>query len=102
MASEHEITHLLKLLGDDSPVVRKEVLQALAKYGRGLAQELANFPGPPDERQRLMLQALLEDEDEPTGPASLPPMPKAGRHPQKAGRKSRKKTNRRAHGSGNR
>ena len=60
MPDPEQISHLLKLLDDDSETVLKAVAEALASYGPTLEQTLAQLPEPPDEAQMQRIRDLLE------------------------------------------
>jgi len=51
MADATQLPHLIKLLDDDSEVVRRSVTSALKAFGTDLETELARLPKPPDASQ---------------------------------------------------
>ncbi len=55
------LPHLLKLLDDESPVVRKAVAEGFAAYGSDLTARFDALPDPPDPIVRGFVEALLED-----------------------------------------
>ncbi len=68
MDRKKDLTNLLKLVGDDSPVVRKEVIRALSQYGPALVAELVSLPGPPTEAEIDRITMLLAVDDVPNTP----------------------------------
>lgn len=56
-----QLPHLLKLLDDDAPDVRRELSRAFASFGPALKEELDKLDPPPSEEQRHLLQWLLEE-----------------------------------------
>ena len=49
------LEHILKLLDDESPVVKEAVVQEILKWGPDLERTLLNFPAPlaPDQKKRI-------------------------------------------------
>ncbi|MFQ5507878.1 MAG: heat shock protein HspQ [Leptospirillia bacterium] len=59
MLDRRQLPYLLKLLDDDSPQVREQVLDALAAFGDDLEAELIQLPVPPENHQVLHIKGLL-------------------------------------------
>lgn len=59
MPDTSQLPHILKLLDDESPVVRKQLAQELATYGRRLGRELALLPESLDPNQLSLIRDLL-------------------------------------------
>ena len=59
MPDSTQLPHLLKLLDDDSEIVRKSVTQALRAFGSQLKAELTQLPKPPDKNQIAQIRELL-------------------------------------------
>lgn len=57
-----ELPHLLKLLDDESPVVREALLRRFAAFGPSLREELDLLERPPSDQQWRALDALLATE----------------------------------------
>lgn len=55
----NDLPHLLKLLDDDSPVVRTAVARALSHYGGTLEQALSALPQPPGPNELQCIRTLL-------------------------------------------
>lgn len=79
-----ELSHLLSMLDDPSPVVRKAIADTLIAYGDALPATLVDLPTPPDEVQIRQIRSILGDHnrawlrktwpawlDEPTDAAKL-------------------------------
>ncbi|MFH1858611.1 MAG: transglutaminase-like domain-containing protein [Candidatus Omnitrophota bacterium] len=60
MPDPKNLPYLLRLLDDDSQLVKQAVLQELAAFGASLEEELSQLPKPPDANQRQLLQNLLK------------------------------------------
>ena len=56
-----QLPHLLRLLDDDSSVVRVSVAEALRAFGPSLTQELAHLTEPPDAAQVQKIRDLLSE-----------------------------------------
>jgi len=61
MPDPKELPFLLKLLDDESEVVREAVVKELAAFGESLEEELARLPKSPDISQQSLLRHILED-----------------------------------------
>jgi hemimethylated DNA binding protein len=61
MANPTQLTHLVSLLDDDSPVVQRALADQLAAYGDSLAGKLQGLDVPLDENQRARILALLAE-----------------------------------------
>ena len=61
MPDPKELPYLLKLLDDESEVVREAVVKELAAFGESLEEELARLPQSPDTSQQSLLRHILED-----------------------------------------
>lgn len=61
MPDPKDLPYLLKLLDDESEVVREAVMKELAAFGESLEEELARLPQSPDTSQQSLLRHILED-----------------------------------------
>jgi hypothetical protein len=61
MTDPQKLPHLLRLLDDDSEIVRQTVISELAAYGPNLERELSRLQITPTERQRELIRELLQD-----------------------------------------
>ena len=61
MPDPKQLPYLLKLLDDDSKVVKKAVLKELNGFGPSLEEELARLPEPLTAEQRRTLQNILQE-----------------------------------------
>jgi len=61
MEDSTHLPHLLRLLDDDSAVVRAEVGRSLAAFGADLDAALDALPNPPDADQRTRIEQLLRE-----------------------------------------
>lgn len=61
MTDPQKLPHLLRLLDDDSEIVRQSVISELAAFGPNLDQELARLKISPTERQRELIRELLQE-----------------------------------------
>ncbi len=61
MPDEKVLPHLLRLLDDESEVVREAVARELAAFGGALEEELRRLREPPNDEQRRAMRALLSD-----------------------------------------
>lgn len=59
MADEDKLNSLLRLLDDDSPVVREALAREFAAYGPHLLEKLAHLPGPPDRAALARIKTLV-------------------------------------------
>lgn len=59
MLDRTQLPHLIKLLDDDSPWVREQVLDALAAFGDNLEEELVSLPEPMDNHTVHQVKGLL-------------------------------------------
>ena len=59
---EKHLAHLMKLLDDDSAVVRDSLKKEFALFGPSLKNALARLALPPTEKERSIIQELLEEE----------------------------------------
>ena len=64
MVSPADLPHLLKLLDDDSPEVRKGVVKGLLSIGPVLEQELQKLSKPPSPEQKRLLDDLMAEQVE--------------------------------------
>jgi hemimethylated DNA binding protein len=64
VVSPADLPHLLKLLEDESPEVRKGVVQGLLSFGPGLEQELQKLSEPPSPEQKRLLDDLISEQTE--------------------------------------
>ncbi|HTL70856.1 MAG TPA: transglutaminase-like domain-containing protein [Candidatus Eisenbacteria bacterium] len=84
MPDRKNLPHLLKLLEDDSPVVREAVGRELAAFGPALQDELSKLDPPPPPYQRRAVREFLAERrrnalreawtpwlDQPDGPGKL-------------------------------
>lgn len=69
MPDTSQLPYLIKLLDDDSEIVRQSVTEALRAYGPQLESELAQLPDPPNQNQLAQIQELIGE------PQSAPPPP---------------------------
>jgi heat shock protein HspQ len=60
MSDPSQLPHLLDLIDDDSEVVRRSVMEALAVFGPSLREALAGMEDPPDETERRRVLALVD------------------------------------------
>ncbi|MCF7805000.1 MAG: heat shock protein HspQ [Candidatus Marinimicrobia bacterium] len=63
MPTRDDLPYILRLIDDDSPVVREVVTEALAEFGSSLEYELANLNDPPDKEHVRQINELLQDQD---------------------------------------
>ena len=61
MPDPKTLPYLLKLLDDDSQVVKEAVLKELAAFGPALEEELSHLPEPLDAKQKELLQRLIQN-----------------------------------------
>jgi hypothetical protein len=61
MTDPQKLPHLLRLLDDESEVVRQSVINELASYGPDLEQELTRLRISPTDRQKELIRELLQD-----------------------------------------
>jgi len=61
MPDPKELPYLLKLLDDESEVVREAVAKELEAFGESLEEELARLSQSPDMSQQSLLRHILED-----------------------------------------
>jgi len=61
MADPKQLPHLLKLLDDETSLVRDQVSRELAAFGDSLGAALLRLPEPPDGRQRRLIAGLLAE-----------------------------------------
>ena len=61
MTDPQKLPHLLRLLDDDSEIVRQSVITELAAFGPDLERELARLRITPTERQREQIRELLQE-----------------------------------------
>src|SRR5262245_15822499 len=62
MPDPKQLPSLLKLLDDDSPVVRRAVLRELTAYGADLESEIERLAQPIDAHARQELERLLNEQ----------------------------------------
>jgi regulator of sirC expression with transglutaminase-like and TPR domain len=62
MGEQPELTHLLRLLGDESPVVQDALAREFYQYGAGLVDDLATLPVPPDAVAIAEIERLVDEE----------------------------------------
>lgn len=55
------LPYLIRLLDDESEVVRDAIARELAAFGGALEEELRRLPNPPNDAQRGVMRALLND-----------------------------------------
>jgi heat shock protein HspQ len=67
-----QLPHLLKLLDDDSEVVRKSVAQALRAFGPQLKTHLAQLKEPPDQIQISQIEDLIGEPSDAPEPQFKP------------------------------
>src|ERR1041385_9572163 len=60
MPDPTQLQHLIKLLDDDSDIVRETVLKELAAYGPSLETELIRQHIQPSENEKQIMQDILE------------------------------------------
>ncbi len=82
MPDPKQIPHLLRLLDDESPTVRKAVADALSAFGPSLEQKLFQLREPPDEGQLQRIRDILKvhssGESPPRGTVVTEPVFKPG------------------------
>jgi len=61
MTDPQKLPHLLRLLDDDSEIVRQSVISELAAYGPNLERELARLKISPTDRQKELIRELLQE-----------------------------------------
>jgi len=61
MTDPQKLPHLLRLLDDDSEIVRQSVIAELAAFGPNLEKELDRLRITPTERQREQIRELLQE-----------------------------------------
>ncbi len=61
MLDPAQLHHLVKLLDDDSPVVRQEVMRGLAAFGASLPEEIKREHITLSDAQREVLEPVLEE-----------------------------------------
>ncbi len=61
MSESKKLSYILKLLDDDSPVVRKSLVNELVAFGLSLHEELTRLNPPPTLWQRQQLQELMAE-----------------------------------------
>lgn len=59
MFKQTQFPYLIKLLDDESPVVREAVIKELTALGQSLEEELAQLSEPPNANQKRVLQKIL-------------------------------------------
>ncbi len=62
MTDIDELSHIIKLLDDDSEDVRKAIASRLSQYGASLKDKIEDLDSPPTPEQRRVLQSLMEDQ----------------------------------------
>lgn len=63
MPKREDLPHILRLIDDDSPVVKEKVSEALAEFGTALEYELANMSEPPNRENIKKINQLLKERD---------------------------------------
>jgi len=61
MAGHEEIPYLIRLLDDESEIVRSAVIQELSAYGPDLERLLREACPCPDKKQRRLLDVVILD-----------------------------------------
>lgn len=61
MTDPQKLPHLLRLLDDDSEIVRQSVISELASFGPNLERELARLRITPTDKQREQIRELLQE-----------------------------------------
>jgi regulator of sirC expression with transglutaminase-like and TPR domain len=72
MAEARQLQYLMKLLDDDSPVVRKAVVKELRDFGPDLERLLGQMENAPTAQQRQLLRELLSGTGEELRAEDLP------------------------------
>ncbi len=62
MGEQGQLVHLLRLLGDDSPVVQEALAREFYAYGPALMSDLTSLDAPPDSDALATIRALLVEE----------------------------------------
>lgn len=60
VADPKKLPYLIKLLDDDSAVVREAVIRELSAFGPSLEEELASLAQPPGPAERRLLRSILD------------------------------------------
>lgn len=63
MPKREDLPHILRLIDDDSPVVKEKITEALAEFGTTLEYELANMSEPPNQENIKKINQLLKERD---------------------------------------
>lgn len=62
MGDQSQLAHLLRLLGDESPVVREALAREFYRHGATLRADLAALASPPDARAIADIERLVDEE----------------------------------------
>ncbi|MFH1023661.1 MAG: transglutaminase family protein [Planctomycetota bacterium] len=61
MPDPRQLPYLIKLLDDDSPMIRKRIVAELRAFGPSLEDEIVRLPESPTPAQKARLQDILEE-----------------------------------------